>query len=81
MGIMTLQKAIVILKEHNVWRKGAEIEMINPIKLSEAIDTIISAYEITNQEIIEWGQKHTVNINKINNLIDGAKAFRDGKIK
>lgn len=38
---MTEKKAIKILYEHNIWRKGGEGEMITPALLSEAIDTIV----------------------------------------
>ena len=37
---MTEKKAIKILYEHNIWRKGGEGEMITPALLSEAIGPI-----------------------------------------
>lgn len=39
---MTLKQAIKILERHNKWRKGANIKMIEPKLISEAIDLIIS---------------------------------------
>lgn len=38
---MNLTQAIQILKIHNEWRRGAEIEMINPKLVGQAIDKII----------------------------------------
>ena len=39
---MTLPEAITILRTHNEWRRGAEIEPTYPIILGEAIDTVLS---------------------------------------
>ena len=38
---MNLTDAVNILEKHQKWRKGAEIEQIQPSVLSEAIDIII----------------------------------------
>jgi deoxyhypusine synthase len=38
---MNLTDAVNILEKHQKWRKGAEIEQIQPYVLSEAIDIII----------------------------------------
>jgi hypothetical protein len=46
---MTLQEAIDILKIHQQWRLGADIEMLEPKKISEAINVII--LQFTQQEI------------------------------
>jgi hypothetical protein len=43
---MTIIEAIQVLKHHNKWRKGADIEMTDPKILSEAIDEIIRHYEL-----------------------------------
>lgn len=45
---MTEEKAIKILYEHNIWRKGGEGEMITPALLSEAIDTIVDLFNERN---------------------------------
>lgn len=45
---MTEKKAIKILYEHNIWRKGGEGEMITPALLSEAIDTIVDLFNERN---------------------------------
>jgi len=43
---MKLEEAIKILKEHNIWRRGAEdVKMTNPKELGIAIDTVVSNYE------------------------------------
>lgn len=38
---MELQKALELLEHHNKWRKGADIPMVQPKALSEAIDVIL----------------------------------------
>lgn len=38
---MSLQEATEILKHHQKWRRGAEIEQIEPKKLGIAIDVIL----------------------------------------
>jgi len=42
---MTLKEAIEILRKHNEWRRGADVEMISPKKVGEAIDVIIAHYD------------------------------------
>lgn len=37
---MNIKEANEILKRHNLWRRGVEIEMENPTNLGEAIDVI-----------------------------------------
>jgi hypothetical protein len=37
---MSLYEALLILENHNKWRKGADMEPTDPIKLGEAIDII-----------------------------------------
>lgn len=39
---MTVKEANEILKRHNMWRRGAEIEMEKPTKLGIAIDVVTS---------------------------------------
>jgi hypothetical protein len=40
---MNLTEAIKILKTHNEWRRGAEIEMTDPATLGKAIDIVLEA--------------------------------------
>lgn len=47
---MDIEKAIGILKRHNMWRRGADIEMTSPKKLGEAIDIIVTHYEKSKEE-------------------------------
>lgn len=42
---MELQQAVHILKKHNEWRRGSDIEMIQPSKIGIAIDVIVEAFE------------------------------------
>lgn len=41
---MTTKEAINILKLHNDWRKGANIEMQRPSEITEAIDVIVELF-------------------------------------
>jgi hypothetical protein len=42
---MEVKEAVKILKHHNKWRKGADIKMVDPKTLTEAIETIVKTYE------------------------------------
>lgn len=50
MSTLSIEKAIGILKRHNIWRRGADMEMTSPKKLGEAIDTIVNHYEKSKEE-------------------------------
>jgi len=39
---ITKKQIVAVLEHHNDWRRGAEIEMINPKKLGKVIDAAIS---------------------------------------
>jgi len=41
---MHIEKAIKILHQHNLWRRGAEIEPFSPSVIGEAIDTVVDHY-------------------------------------
>ena len=41
---MTTKEAINILKLHNDWRKGANIEMKKPSQITEAIDVVVNLF-------------------------------------
>ena len=49
---MTIEEAIEILKHHNEWRRGAnlELKMVNPTELGIAIDIVIANYERKDSE-------------------------------
>lgn len=42
---MDIKNAIELLKHHNKWRKGADVKMVSPKALSEAIDIIVKEFE------------------------------------
>ena len=42
---MKLQSAIQILKRHNEWRRGAEIDQADPKLIGMAIDTVVNYLE------------------------------------
>lgn len=41
---------IETLKEHNEWRRGTDIEMLNPTELGKTIDTVIADYEAMQKQ-------------------------------
>jgi hypothetical protein len=45
---MTTQEATQLLKEYNVWRRGAELEQPNPTVIGKAIDKLIAHVESHN---------------------------------
>ena len=73
---MTLQEAIQVLKTGDPFEDAGKFE--------EALKTVISAYEITDEEIEEYAFRmyHEVEDSRwFEPLHVAAKAFRDGKIK
>ena len=40
---MTIDRCIEVLALHNAWRRGAEIPMLDPKEIGEAIEFAISA--------------------------------------
>lgn len=42
---MKIEDALELLEHHNKWRKGADIPMIQPKVLTEAIETILDKYK------------------------------------
>ena len=42
---MDAQEAIRLIEHHNKWRRGADIPMVNPTVLGEAIDEIVKKYK------------------------------------
>ena len=42
---MTITTAIFVLKRHNMWRRGANINMQDPEELGKAIDKLIQVSE------------------------------------
>ena len=46
---MKLQEAISILKIHQQWRLGADIVMIEPKELTEALNIILNYFKYTDK--------------------------------
>lgn len=42
---MDIQDAIMLLEHHNKWRRGADIPMVKPTALGEAIDVVVKEYK------------------------------------
>jgi prephenate dehydrogenase len=54
---MILQEAISILKIHQEWRLGADIVMIEPKELTEAIDVILKEVENLDEQLEQQWKK------------------------
>lgn len=48
---MTPQEAAAILEEHNRWRRGEEIPMLDPKTIGEAIDAAVEFIKKTTKHI------------------------------
>ena len=46
--MISKQKVIEVLKHHNSWRRGAEVEMLKPEDIGDAIDAAIVYLESTS---------------------------------
>ena len=67
---MKYQEAIKVLKIHQEWRLGAEIEMLEPKELTEAIDTILTQDSILESLIEKYKQRSELGIKKYNTTLD-----------
>jgi len=56
---METKEALDILKRHNIWRRGADIEPINPERLGKALD---KAIEVLGSDV---SQQRELLINSI----------------
>ncbi len=66
---MELKTAIIILKNHQDWRRGAEIEPTDPVSLGIAIDTvleIVTKYHELNQLEV---QKNKYTITALDDIV------------
>ena len=48
---MDAQVALRLLEHHNKWRRGADIQMLNPTVLGEAIDIIVKEFKDKDYEV------------------------------
>lgn len=53
---MTKKEAIEVLRHHNEWRRGADIQQLNPETIGKAIDYAIKYLE-NESKIIEKSKK------------------------
>lgn len=54
---MKIDEAIKILENHNKWRLGADVQMINPKTLTEAINTVVEHYKngsISEKNVLDY---------------------------
>ena len=42
---MEVQEALRLLEQHNKWRRGADVPMLNPTVLGEVIDLIVKKFK------------------------------------
>ena len=52
---METKRAVEILRQHNEWRRGAELPMEDPTELGEAIDAVCEIGERFNLSVDERG--------------------------
>jgi hypothetical protein len=72
---MKITEAVKLLRQHQGWRLGAEIEIIEPKVLTEVIDTILHLFEerYTKQEFLnaaEAGEVSMIDAKHIVSLLD-----------
>lgn len=48
--MLSKNKTIKLLKNHNAWRRGADIEMMEPKKIGEVIDSAIKYLQDSNNK-------------------------------
>ncbi|MFY8160504.1 MAG: hypothetical protein ACOVNU_04180 [Candidatus Kapaibacteriota bacterium] len=75
---MTYQESIKVLKHHQEWRLGADIDMLEPKIITGAIDTILTLYDelYTKQEFLnaaEMGEVSMIDARHIVSLLDEAR--------
>jgi hypothetical protein len=86
---MTKKEAVEILKNHNKWRKGEDVQPYSPSVLSEAIDTVTEAIvsnqshtaDVTDEEISEAAKlciKDTEGDIIVDDMIDKVFYFNSG---
>ena len=62
---MSIEQAIDLLREHNIWRRGnfGEGAMVDPTDLGIAIDTVCDHFRNTTKKVLTWQDiKHIVQI-------------------
>lgn len=77
---METKEALDILKRHNIWRRGADIEPTNPERLGKAID---KAIEVLGSDVVGRSkqfycndEKHYPEIGRCKNECDMCKQER-----
>lgn len=61
---MKIEEAIAILKQHNKWRRGADILMTDPKILGEAIDCVVDYFADISKNVLTWQ-----DIKKLENIL------------
>ena len=61
---MEREEALKILKQHEAWRKGADIDMLHPLIISEAMDEAIRCLKesLSNETIKAWVARDKGNV-------------------
>ena len=68
---MTYQEAIKLLRHHQQWRLGADIKMLEPKVITEAIDTILIKQDsILESVLTKFRQRSKVGQKKYNTTLD-----------
>jgi len=75
---MKITEAVKLLRHHQGWRLGDDIEMLEPKQITEVIDTILMLFEerYTKQEFLnaaEAGEVSMIDAKHIVSLLDEVK--------
>jgi len=75
---MKITEAVKLLEQHQGWRLGDDIEMLEPKQVTEVIDTILHLFEerYTKQEFLnaaEAGEVSMIDAKHIVSLLDEVK--------
>jgi hypothetical protein len=75
---MKITEAIKLLRHHQGWRLGDDVEMLEPKQVTEVIDTILHLFEerYTKQEFLnaaEAGEVSMIDAKHIVSLLDEVK--------
>ena len=79
---MKITEAVKLLRHHQGWRTGEDIEMLEPKQVTEVIDTILMLFEerYTKQEFLnaaKLGEVSMIDAKHIVSLLDEVKQNKE----
>lgn len=68
---MKLTEAVKLLKHHQEWRLGADINGLHPTQITEAIDVILNNYKnvYTKHEFLDAAKLGEVNMHDAKHIV------------